>query len=361
VGVMDTTFSRRAVVGGCIAASTASLGARAGLGVGSEPIPLADMHMHLFFIGPHPASEYPLGPAMTQGRSNLAAWSLVGDLMWLRSTNDGLKQKSKPRQGEAGAFFRAELQRMKKHAFENGLKIVTTPEHIAKARCGERHIVLAVEGAFFLDEDPGLLKIAHDEGVRHLQLVHYTRNTLGDFQTARPLLNGLTEAGRMIIAECNRLGILVDMAHSTPEAVRHALAVSKKPLIWSHGSVVRGEHPSWRQPAWQARRLDLETAQAITKTGGVLGLWGLRSDIGEGVENYTDRLVQLIGWLGENHVGFGSDMNSSPNPAVGTFRDLRRVVDTMQRRKIARATIEKVAFDNYARILTGAMIAGNLE
>lgn len=57
---------------------------------------------------------------------------------------------------------------------------------------GEPHMVLAVEGASFLDDDTDMLDFACDEGVRHVQLAHYIRNTLGDFQTCAPTSAGPT-------------------------------------------------------------------------------------------------------------------------------------------------------------------------
>ena len=53
--------------------------------------------------------------------------------------------------------------------------------------------------------------------------MHYIRNALGDFQTERPQHGGLTELGKKVVQECNRLGILVDLAHATADAVTQAL------------------------------------------------------------------------------------------------------------------------------------------
>ena len=124
------------------------------------------------------------------------------------------------------------------------------------------------------------MQAAYDLGIRHIQLVHYIRNPIGDFQTEQPEHNGLTEFGKKVVEECNRLGILVDLAHCTDEAVTQALAVSKVPMVWSHSSVTRTRKPHWTMPAWQARQLSLEGAKAIAAKGGVVGLWALRTDVG---------------------------------------------------------------------------------
>src|SRR5439155_7554557 len=123
--------------------------------------------------------------------------------------------------------------------------------------------VLAVEGASFLDDDIGQVQAAYDAGIRHIQLVHYIRNAIGDFQTEQPEHSGLTDHGKQVVQECNRLGILIDLAHATPEVVTQALAVSKVPMVWSHSSVTRTRKPQWTMPTAQARQLSLEGAKGI--------------------------------------------------------------------------------------------------
>src|SRR5258706_2200458 len=153
---------------------------------------------------------------MADGNATLVAWSLVGDVPWIRPAERGLHQIGTPGRGEALRWFQDELARIKSHIAAQNLKIVRTPGDIDLALQGDPHVVLSVEGASFLDEDPGQLEMAYQQGVRHLQLVHYIKNPLGDMQTERPELGGLTGAGQRIVAECNRLGILVDLYHSTP-------------------------------------------------------------------------------------------------------------------------------------------------
>ena len=64
------------------------------------------MHSHLFFFGMGASPEKrPLGPTMAAGNATLVAWSLVGDVPWLRITGKGIKQKGSPKTGEAGEWF----------------------------------------------------------------------------------------------------------------------------------------------------------------------------------------------------------------------------------------------------------------
>ncbi len=323
-----------------------------------QPIFIGDMHTHLFFFGPKSASSHPLGKSMTAGNATLVSWALVGDVPWLRLVRGGFKQSGDPKAGQPVTWFYQELDRIKRHIAEQGLKIVRGPGDIDRALQGERHVVLSVEGATFLDDglDNGLAELQHayDLGVRQIQLVHYIRNSIGDFQTEPPEHNGLTALGKKVVAECNRLGILIDLAHCTPQAVRDALAVSKVPVVWSHSSVTRAGTPNWQLPVWQARQLSLEGAKAITTAGGVVGLWALSADVGRTVSSYADRLLEMADWLGYDHVAFGSDMNALANPAIAGFTDLRRVVQLLEQRKVAEMSIRKLAMENYVRVLRGA-------
>jgi membrane dipeptidase len=340
---------RRAFVVGALA-SPLLLGTRV---QAQAPVFVADMHFHSFFA----ESKYhlrPLAPALAAGNTTLAAWSLVADLLWFDVKT--YKQKSEPKPGEAALWFQRELARIKRHLAEQNLKIARTPQDVDLALRGQPHIVLAVEGANFIESDPARVKIAHEAGVRHVQLVHYTRNTIGDIQTEPATHPGLTDVGKQVVRECNRLGVLVDLAHCTEAAIRDALSVSRAPLVWSHGSVTRGPQASASAAVWRRRQLSLGTAKAIADKGGVVGLWSLTADIGKTVEAYADRMLELADWLGEDHVAFGTDINGlGPFSVLSGYGDVRRVVEHWQRRGIADARIRKLAIGNYARVLKAAL------
>ncbi|HJZ43687.1 MAG TPA: membrane dipeptidase [Hyphomicrobiaceae bacterium] len=322
-----------------------------------DPVFIADMHYHLLFIGPNTPASKPLAKSMAAGNATLVAWSLVGDLLWMQRTLRGFKQKGEPQSGAAVTWFKDELARIKAHIAEQNLKIVRTPADVDLALKGEPHVVLSVEGATFLDNDLAQLQAAYDLGVRHIQLVHYIRNAIGDFQTERPRHNGLTAFGKQAVEECNRLGVLVDLAHATSDMVMQTLAVSKAPVVWSHSSVTRTGKPAYMLPVTQARQLGLDTAKAIAAKGGVVGLWAIRSDAGQTVEAYADRLSEMADWLGEDHVAFGTDMNGISNPVITGYADLRRVVEYWERRKMDERRIRKLAIENYARVLKQALAA----
>jgi membrane dipeptidase len=219
---------------------------------------------------------------------------------------------------------------------------------------GQAHVVLSVEGANFIENDARRVKSAYDAGLRSMQLVHYTRNSIGDIQTEPSERQGLTTIGKQVVSECNRLGILIDLAHSTEPAILDALSVSRAPMVWSHGSVTRQASSSG--PVWRRRQLSLATAKQIASKGGVVGLWALVQDVGRTVEAYADRMLELAEWLGEDHVAFGTDINGlGPFSIMSGYGDLRRVVEHWQSRGVAEARIRKLAIGNYARVLTAAL------
>jgi membrane dipeptidase len=323
-----------------------------------DPIYIADMHFHIFFPpGPNSDSLKPLARRMADGKATLIAWSLVGDLLWMQPTPRGLKQKSVPKAGETLAWFQRDLARIKAYLAEQNLKVVRTPADVELALKGEPHVVLSVEGASFLDDDLSQVQAAYELGIRHIQLVHYINNAIGDFQTEAPRHNGLSDFGKKVVEECNRLGILIDLAHCSDAAVSQALAISKAPVVWSHSSVTRDGKPHWSMPAWRARQLSLEGAKAIATKGGVVGLWALRTDVGSSLEGYANRLAEMADWLGEDHVAFGTDMNGLVGPAIGNYADLRRVVDYWERSGLSESRIRKIAMENYARVLRQALAA----
>lgn len=351
-------MDRRQLLIGGLATPLAATAATRALAEGSTGYYIGDMHYHLFFFGKNPAPSNPLRRMMARGNATLVSWSLVGDVPWLKLAKGGFTQKGLPKNAkEPVTWFDEELARIKKHLDEQQLKVVRTADDVDLAVKGEPHVVLSVEGATFADGDLAPLAAAYEQGIRHIQLVHYIQNPIGDFQTSKPRHQGLTKFGEDVIAECNRLGILIDLAHCSNDAVMRALEVSKAPMVWSHSSVTRSRKPTWTMPIWQARQLSLEGAKAIAAKGGVVGLWAMRTDVGRSIEAYADRMTELADWLGEDHVAFGTDLNALANPVVASYADLQRVVTHWHRTNVPPARIRKLAIENYASVLRQAFAA----
>ena len=322
-------------------------------GIAQPAIPIGDMHFHSYF-GESKYHSRPMAATLAAAGATLVAWALVGDLLLVDWKT--FKQKSEPKAGEAMGWFERELDRIKAHCAGQGLKLVATPADVDRAVGGAPHIVLAVEGATFVEADPKRVKRAFDLGVRHLGLVHYIYNTIGDIQTLPYQSQGLTDLGRQVVRECNRLGMLIDVAHCAPAVVRDVLALSTAPIVCSHGSIVRGPAAAPTATIWRARQLPLDLAKAIAAKGGVVGLWALTLDIGKSEADYARRLAEAADWLGEDHVAFGTDFNGlGPNALLSSYAGVRRVVELWQAQGMPEARVRKLAIGNYARVLKAAM------
>jgi membrane dipeptidase len=127
-----------------------------------------------------------------------------------------------------------------------------------------------VEGLDFLETKLERLEEAHQRGVRHVQLVHYTPNDIGDFQGGTVTHKGLTAFGAEVIRACDRLGFVCDVAHATEDTVKQAVKVATKPLLLSYtallGSQAMGPTPL------TGRQISHDHARAIAETGGSIGI-----------------------------------------------------------------------------------------
>src|ERR1700730_15180067 len=92
----------------------------------------------------------------------------------------------------------------------------------AAHKAGQPVIIADVEGLDFLETKLERLEEAHKRGIRHVQLVHYTPNDIGDFQTGAIMHQGLTSFGSEVIRACHRLGLVCGVAHATEDTVKQA-------------------------------------------------------------------------------------------------------------------------------------------
>jgi membrane dipeptidase len=176
------------------------------------PIHLSDMHRHLFFNRLASGESMPLGQAMASGDATLVAWALTTDVRWIAKSRRGMVQVGSAQPRESYGWFRRELERIRRHLSEQTLVAVRNGDDVRAALGGTPHVVLSTEGTYFLEGDISRIAEVHRLGIRQIQLAHFIDNGVADFQTEAPVHGGLTELGRQVVAECNRLGILVDLA-----------------------------------------------------------------------------------------------------------------------------------------------------
>lgn len=320
---------------------------------------LADMHSHYGMFMPR-LFGLDLPRHMRETGATLLAWSATDDHRWIAPGPRGWTQTREPRPGELWESFGARLAGYEDKLRSWKLAKALAPADVDAALAGEPRIVLATEGANFLEGRVERVAQAHAWGVRHMQLLHFIQSPLGDHQTAEPRHGGLTPLGAQVIAACNRHGIVVDLAHSTAAFVDAALDASAVPMVWSH-SFISPQGGSWQDPAYIARSLSVASARKIAARGGVVGLWSVRvaSDPAyqvTSVRSYADEILRMAERIGPEHVAFGTDMEGAgPGPILNNYVDLREVADDLVRRGVAEDALHGIFIGNYARVLKKAM------
>jgi membrane dipeptidase len=117
------------------------------------------------------------------------------------------------------------------------LVFATTAGQIREARRQNKiAILLGVEGGHMINNDLSTLPKYADQGVRYMTLTHSGNTEWADSSTDKPIHNGLSPFGKQVIAEMNRLGMMVDISHVSDKTFRDVLAISKAPLIASHSN-----------------------------------------------------------------------------------------------------------------------------
>jgi membrane dipeptidase len=119
----------------------------------------------------------------------------------------------------------------------NDLILATTAAEIREAqKQGKIAALMGVEGGHMINSDLGVLRSYAALGVRYMTLTHSGNDEWADSSTDKAVHNGLTEFGKDVVREMNRLGVMVDISHVSDKTFYDALEVSKAPLIASHSS-----------------------------------------------------------------------------------------------------------------------------
>ncbi len=149
---------------------------------------------------------------------------------------------------------------------KNVLELALTASDIERInRDGKMAAFLDLEGGFDLDGDLYLLRALYRMGLRSLQLTaHNKTNAFIDSCCDASRWGGLNAHGRAVIAEMNRLGMVINVAHASDQAILQAVDASRQPLIYSHGG--------FRGIVDNPRCLTDQAAKAIAAKGGVIGL-----------------------------------------------------------------------------------------
>ena len=128
------------------------------------------------------------------------------------------------------------VKRMVK-AYPDDLALARTADDVVRIhKSGRVASLIGIEGGHQIGASLAALRQFYDLGARYMTLTHFKNNEWADSATDDPKYHGITDFGRTVIGEMNRLGMLVDLSHVSDDVMRAALKVSKAPVIFSHSS-----------------------------------------------------------------------------------------------------------------------------
>ncbi|MBK9317008.1 MAG: dipeptidase [Acidobacteria bacterium] len=263
-----------------------------------------------------------------------------------------------------------------------------TADDIRKAR-RERKIaaLMGMEGGHMINNSLATLRMFSQLGIRYLTLTHSVNTDWADSSGDQPKHNGLTDFGRDVVRELNRLGVMVDISHVADKTFWDALAVSRAPMIASHSSCrAISSHP---------RNMTDEMIKALAAKGGVIQINYLDSFIDEelnqysrksrpmmtelmqkypGMENRQKRMDEVakvlgpapkVGWekivehidhavklVGVDHVGLGSDFDGGSMPVgMDDCTHMPKITEALLRKGYSEDDIRKILGENTVRLL----------
>jgi membrane dipeptidase len=270
-------------------------------------------------------------------------WPLLG-----RTTAGtlGLVQDPAP-----GALYATHLQRMDwmdQLVAHHGLRRAETVAEVRASHAdGQPTLIQTIEGLDFLDGEVGRLEADYRRGVRVMQLVHYIPTDLGDRQTDTPTHRGLSDLGAAVIRECNRLGVVVDVAHASADFVTQAAAVATRPLLLSHTAVAASA--AMGATRLTARQISQAHAHIVADTDGTIGVWHFFPDL----PGYVAGIKEMVDFVGVDHVSVGSDQQVNPG-SLQDYGDFGRLVDALFEAGFGDEDVAKLIGTNFLRVFARA-------
>lgn len=268
--------------------------------------------------------------------------------------------------------------------------LCTTADDVRRARkAGKIAALMGMEGGHMINNSLPILRMYAALGVRYLTLTHSVNTDWADSSGDEPKHNGLTDFGKEVVRELNRLGVMVDISHVADKTFYDALAVSSAPMIASHSSC--------RAISGHARNMTDEMIKALAAKGGVIQINYLDSFIDNDLYLYSQKtrdasraMVEKLGgfsrenmakvraelekqygpapkasWerivdhidhavklVGADHVGLGSDFDGGSMPVgMEDCTQLPKITEALLRKGYSEADIRKILGENTVRLL----------
>jgi len=173
---------------------------------------------------------------------------------------------------------------------------------------GRIGILLSLEGASPIMGRVEFLRLFFRLGIRCLTLTWNHRNELADGVGVGDAAGGLTEVGKAVVAECERLGIAVDVSHLSERSFWDLIKVATKPVFASHSN--------FRSLCDHPRNLTDEQAKAVAERGGVICLTFVPAFVGGDLAQFVRHYFHGVELVGEKALGLGSDFDGCRNPVL---------------------------------------------
>lgn len=219
---------------------------------------------------------------------------------------------------------------------------------------GNRAVFIGMENGYPIGNDLTLIETYYDLGVRYVTLCWSMNNDICDSSTdpAGPEHVGLSDFGKEVVAEMNRLGMIVDVSHISDKAFYDVLEVTTAPVIASHsGARAIHDHP---------RHLDDAMLKKLAENGGVvhvLFMYVKEPDLDDPekkatVADVVDHIDHIVEVAGIDHVGIGSDFDGGGG-VVGCFdvSEMPNITMELVNRGYSREEIRKIWGGNFLRVL----------
>ncbi len=225
---------------------------------------------------------------------------------------------------------------------------------LGNKRNGKFSVFIGLENGAPIGHSLERLQWFHDAGIKYITLCHTGNNLICDScATDVKRWGGLSPFGREVIAEMNRLGILVDVSHISDDSFYDVLECSSKPVVATHSCCrALADHP---------RNMTDDMIKALASAGGVVQINFYPVFLDSGYEKsmpscgrIADHIDHVVDLVGINHVGLGSDYDGIEITPDGMedISKFHKIFDELRLRGYSEADLAKIASGNFFRILS---------